>query len=130
MTRFSCSNVLLAASLLTPLLGYAQEPIFQCTSESGSAAFSDAPCKYEIARIPPAAAKAPAAVSAKAVDRTSKFSVAEEVRVNAFRNRTLTTHQLPRDEATLKSVRTLTTSMDEMSVAKRRHMLASFAVYP
>jgi hypothetical protein len=130
MTRFSSFKAILIVSLLMPLSGYTQEPIVRCNSETGSVVFSDAPCAYEMGMVPPVATRIPAAVRSKTVSQTNKFFAAEEARTAAFVNGPLTTHRLPRDEATLKSVRTLTTSLDELSVSKRRQALASFAVYP
>jgi hypothetical protein len=130
MTRFSSFKTILIVSLLAPLSGYTQDAISRCNIETGSAVFSDAPCANERETVPSVATRSPAAVRSKAGSQANKFFAAEESRTVAFGNRPLTTHRLPRDEATLKSARTLTTSMEEMPVSQRRQMQASFAVYP
>ena len=125
MMRFSFCNTILIVSLLTPLSGYTQGPIVQCSSDMGTAVFSDSPCPYEMKTDPSVGKMVPAVAKSKAVRGIDKFFAAEEARAVAFRDRALFTHRFPRDETTLKSARTLTTSLDEMSVTKRRQMLAS-----
>ena len=47
MTCSTTFNTILIVSFLTPLSAYAQESIFRCNSETGSAVFTDVPCAYE-----------------------------------------------------------------------------------
>jgi hypothetical protein len=130
MTHFPSFKAILIVSLLTPISGYTQEPAFRCDSETGAAIFSDTPCASDTGWVAPVAEKIPTAIRGKTVSQASKYFAAEEARTVAFGNRTPVAHRLPRDEATLKSVRFLTTSIDEMSVSNRRRALAGFAVYP
>jgi hypothetical protein len=129
MTRFFFKTMLVI-SLLTPFAAHTQGSIVRCNSEAGAAEFTDASCAHEAGTVRSAAIRTASTARSMAMTQSSTFVAAEEARLAAFANRPTATHRLLVDEVTLKVARSLTTSLDDMPVSKRRLTLASFAVYP